>query len=81
MTGIEKQRQVYLKWWLGKMCRVNTLHEFKRVIDVKCYGAPSFFCGVAELVFEDNSIKTISMPSHAYKPRKTDVEVKEYFKK
>jgi len=74
--GKEEQREIYRKWWVGKMCRpANTEGPFKKVVDVNVVGPPSFVCGSASLVYEDGSKNLIITP--AYRPRKRDVEVME----
>ncbi len=85
MAGIDDARSRYLSWWEGKYCRVAKLGdgrgvgEFKKVVDVICYGPPSFVYGSAELVYEDGSRENITTPDNrdAFRPRKKDVEVQD----
>lgn len=74
-AGQQSAYNRYMGWWKGKLCRANPGHVFKRVVDVKLYGPPSFVYGGASMVFEDGTEETIC--SHAYIPRKYDVEVQD----
>lgn len=76
MFKIDEMELTYERWWVGKMCRTGTSPgEFKKVKAVKCCGPPSFVYGQASLIFEDGTETIIHTPPHAYKPRKTDVEI------
>ena len=72
MSGIAKAIENYKKWWVGKYCRLYG-GTFKKVVDVKVYGPPSFVYGTAELVYENGTTQMIAV--QAFRPRKMDVEV------
>lgn len=81
----------YEKWWLGKMCRLtaNGLCDgarFRKVVEVRLVGPPSFVYGCAWLVYEDGTEDSIigmvdrgegyyRRYESAFRPRKCDVEV------
>lgn len=70
-------RERYCRWWEGKLCRrVGSNKPFKRVIEVECVGPPSFVYGTVILHYEDETSEHV-LCGNAFKPRKTDVEVKE----
>jgi len=72
----EDQREVYRRWWVGKMCKpVNRGGPFKKVVDVRVIGPPSFVYGSAYLVYEDGTEDCIY--TDAFRPRKSDVKAKE----
>lgn len=68
-----KQRDVYIKWWVGKMCRTNHSSAYKKVADVITYGPPSYVYGTAVLVYEDGTEENIS--HRGKRPTKKDVHV------
>jgi len=68
-----KQRDEYIKWWVGKMCRSRYGNEFKRVVDVTTYGPPSYVYGTAVLTFEDGTEENVY--HRGKRPMKKDVEV------
>lgn len=73
-TGRGKARIRYRKWWQGKLCRpVGSNGAFKLVTDVKTIGSPSFFYGIAYLVYSDGTEAAIC--TEAFIPRKCDVEI------
>lgn len=78
MTGIEKAKERYKRWWAGRFCKTKYRHRarFKKVVDVEVFGSPSFVYGTASLIFADGTSETIYQ-GDAYVPRKRDVEVRE----
>ncbi|CAL2095828.1 protein of unknown function [Tenacibaculum sp. 190524A02b] len=75
MDGIEKAKETYKRWWVGKYCKVPGDYQYKKVIDVVVYGPRSFVYGGASLVFEDLSNRPIR--TTAFKPRKKDILIKQ----
>lgn len=72
----ESPDEVYQRWWLGKMCRVSSDREFKRVTMIECTGPPSMVYGGVILYFEDGTRDDVNY-GEAFRPRKSDVEVLE----
>jgi hypothetical protein len=77
MTGFEKAQKRYDSWWLGKICLAPNTGVFKKVVRVELHGPPSFVVGVVKLHFEDGTCEFVRTHPNAYKPKKTDVQVKE----
>jgi len=70
--------ECYSRWWHGKLCRqAGSRQAFRRVVRVQWCGPPSGVYGFVVLHYEDGDRDDISAPLSGFRPRKTDVEVKE----
>jgi hypothetical protein len=78
VIGILKHKGIYEKWWLGKYCHpANSNCEFKKVSKIIMHGPPSFVYGQIDMVYEDGSMDIVNGGLSVYKPRKSDVIVRE----
>jgi len=79
MSGLSKADARYNGWWAGKMCRLAwSRGPFRKVARVVPIGSPSFVYGVAEIFYDNGEREMIA--SHAYRPRKGDVEIAKLIK-
>lgn len=71
----EDVQSTYRRWWLGKMVRpaIGNTAPFRLVTNVEWFGPPSGVYGCVQLTFEDGTQRMV--PTTAYRPRKTDIEV------
>jgi len=74
---IDIAKTTYEKWWLGKMCRpINSSYPFKKVVEIKVIGPPSFVYGTAWIVYEDGT-EDCPTGTNRFRPRKQDIEIQQ----
>lgn len=76
MLGINKARENFEKWWLGKYCRRSDCKElsYQLVVSIDVYGPPSFVYGSATLHFSDGSEMNLPYDPMAYRPTKKSID-------
>ena len=83
LPGIERARERYERWWLGKKVLLRGMDPEdpppgwpKRVVKVEMVGPPSFVYGDVWLHFEDGTNEPVRYPPEGvFRPRKKDVIV------